>query len=224
MPKGKQPYIPLYIGDWLQDTDCLSIEAEGAWLRLVFKCWKNNGTFTGTEDIFARLCKVSPEKFASILLELRLNDICDIHTGENGLLTIISRRIKREKEISTINAQNGSEGGSKKQANRVAKGIAKMKRIPDNDNDNEYDIKNKKELQQKITEAIFLDELFVEGLNSVHQGKNLRQAFNECYIHHSNAPNPPRELWEWRQKLNTWLTNTPVKKKKTATSSSGKLQ
>jgi hypothetical protein len=26
---GKEPYIPLYIGDWEKDTNMLSLEAEG---------------------------------------------------------------------------------------------------------------------------------------------------------------------------------------------------
>lgn len=57
-----------------------------------------------------------------------------------------------------------------------------------------------------VFEEIFSDELYVEQLAMTHKGKDLKQAFEECYTHHSNAPNPPQELWEWKQKLNTWLT------------------
>lgn len=60
----------------------------------------------------------------------------------------------------------------------------------------------------QIFEMLFTDELYVENLSLVHKGKDFKQAFEECYIHHSNAPNPPRELHEWKQKLNTWLINT----------------
>lgn len=151
MGKGKQPYIPLYIGDWLQDTDCLSIQAEGAWLRIVFKCWKNKGTFAATADVFARLCKVDQQNFASILLEWKINNICDITEDAAGLITIVSRRIQREKEISTIRSENGSKGGSKTQAKGKANKQAKTKQTPDNDIDIEYEIKkDKKESTQKI--------------------------------------------------------------------------
>lgn len=75
------------------------------------------------------------------------------------------------------------------------------------------DSNKKKELKQKIEDALFSDEIFVEDLRSAHRDKDLRQAFRECYNHHSNGPNPPREIWQWRQKLNTWLTIKPEERK-----------
>jgi uncharacterized protein YdaU (DUF1376 family) len=213
---GKQPYIPLYMGDWIQDTDCLSIAAEGAWLRIVFKCWKNNGMFSATMDVFARVCKVSTPEFASILLEWETNNICDIIKGDNGIITVLSRRIRRDKEISASKSENGSKGGSKTQANRKANNQAKAEQKPEYDNEIENateDNLNKKESAQKVEDSLFSDEIFVEKLRSAHREKDLRQAFRECYIHHSNGPNPPKELWQWRQKLNTWLTIKPAERK-----------
>jgi hypothetical protein len=60
----------------------------------------------------------------------------------------------------------------------------------------------------EIFETIFTDEIFIDGLAMVHRNKDIKLAFEECYIHHSNAPNPPTEIGEWKQKLNTWLINT----------------
>lgn len=64
------------------------------------------------------------------------------------------------------------------------------------------------EKKAEVYTEMFSDELFVEQLNLTHKGKNFDKAFNECYIHHANAPNPPTEIGEWKQKLNTWLINT----------------
>jgi uncharacterized protein YdaU (DUF1376 family) len=153
MAKGKQPYIPLYIGDWIQDTDCLSIEAEGAWLRIIFKCWKNNGMFSATIDVFARVCKVSEQTFASILLEWKTNNICDVVEGDKGIITVLSRRIRRDKEISAIRSEVGSKGGSKTQAKVKANSKAKQEQTPDNDieidNEDEIVIEYKEESEQK---------------------------------------------------------------------------
>lgn len=129
---GKQPYIPLYIGDWEQDTNCLSLEAEGAWLKVVFKCWKNGGKFATNQESLCNLWKVSPQKFASILLELKTNNICDFEPRGDGSIVFVSRRLVREAEISLKRASSGSKGGSKTQA--------KLKQNPDSDNDNEVDI------------------------------------------------------------------------------------
>lgn len=57
----------------------------------------------------------------------------------------------------------------------------------------------------KIEKEIFSDQQFMEALSMTHRGKNFKQAFSECYIHHSNNKEPPRTLSEWKQKFNTWL-------------------
>ena len=60
--------------------------------------------------------------------------------------------------------------------------------------------------KDSVADVLFSDKRFVEMLQMTHKGKDLRQAFDECFIYHSNSPNPPTELWQWRQKLNTWLS------------------
>ncbi len=69
----------------------------------------------------------------------------------------------------------------------------------------EEEVKEKEE-EGDLTKSIFSDEIFIDRLKVTHPGKDLHQAWNECYTHHSNAPNPPKEEWLWKQKLNTWLT------------------
>lgn len=57
-----------------------------------------------------------------------------------------------------------------------------------------------------LTFEIFGDQIWIEQVKITHKGKNLNQAWNECYLHHSQSISPPQELWEWRQKFNTWLS------------------
>lgn len=66
--------------------------------------------------------------------------------------------------------------------------------------------KSKGQGRDEIFESIMSDELFVEGLQITHKGSDIKQAFDECYNHHSVALKHPIEHWEWKQKLNTWLT------------------
>lgn len=188
MSRGKQPYIPLYIGDWIQDTDCLSIDAEGAWLRVVFKCWKNNGVFSATLEVFARVCKVDTQKFASILLEWKTNDICDIVHGDNGIVTVMSRRIRRDKEISAIRSETGSKGGSKTQAKGKANSQAKTKQNTDNDIDNENDtnvFKNElKSVEKKVEnlEVVIDDPLIVTCKDGDIRESDFKYMFSEDMI------------------------------------------
>lgn len=79
----------------------------------------------------------------------------------------------------------------------------------DNINQNANAFQPKKESLSKIDimHALFDDKLYLADLTSSFKGKDLNQAFDQCYRHHSVLPSPPQELWEWKQKLNTWLIN-----------------
>lgn len=159
---GKQPYIPLYIGDWEQDTNCLSLEAEGAWLKLVFKCWKNSGVFMCSTESLAILFKSDVQKVGSILLQLEINNVCDIERREDGKLLIICRRLVREAEISKIRKAVGKTGGLKKVANQkksASKTQPKVKQIPEYEN--EYD--NEIEDQEKLKEYDDWTQQIIDG-------------------------------------------------------------
>lgn len=167
---ARQPYIPLYIGDWEQDVNGLSIEAEGAWLKIIFKCWRNEGDFTATPEIMARVCKVDCSRFASILLEWKMNNICDVIEHENGLITLTSRRMKNDLAKSAVKAIAGSKGGKSAQAKLKQKNIsAKAKHEYDNDNDNEVENERKEGVQGKenVPRATVEDILSEESLASI---------------------------------------------------------
>lgn len=166
---ARQPYIPLYIGDWEQDVNGLSIEAEGAWLKVIFKCWRNEGSFTATVDIMARVCKVTPEKFVDILLEWEIGNICEITRHDNGLITLASRRILRDREISKERQIAGQKSAAKRQqkANKTSTNSQQIHEY-DNDNVNEVDNGIKERVQGKPLkeiEAILehaLDEIYID--------------------------------------------------------------
>jgi uncharacterized protein YdaU (DUF1376 family) len=97
---AKIPYIPLYIGDWEQDTNCLSLQAEAAWLKIIFKMFKNdkNGTYKTSTKSLQNLWKTDTNGVQNILDELSENEICGIEIGEHIIFT--NRRMVREAEIS----------------------------------------------------------------------------------------------------------------------------
>lgn len=80
-----------------------------------------------------------------------------------------------------------------------------------NENENAIEIKGvqgeKRKGKLEVFEEIFTDELFVSDLSRMHPRKNLQEAFEQCWLWHSQKPSPPVEGWEWRQKLSTWLNS-----------------
>lgn len=100
---GKQPYIPIYIGDWEQDTNLLSLEAEAGWLKIVFKMWKNGktGVYKISTKALQNLWRKSAQETEEIVQEFRDANTCEI-TYNDGKYTFKNRRMVRQHEISVI--------------------------------------------------------------------------------------------------------------------------
>lgn len=84
--------------------------------------------------------------------------------------------------------------------NRVSNTLKEKEK--EKEEDKEEEILSEKE---KIEKEIFSDQRFMEALQMTHRGKNYKQAFSECFIHHSNSKDPPETTGQWKQKFNSWL-------------------
>jgi len=100
---GKQPYIPLYIGDWEQDTNSLSLKAEGAWLKIIFKMFKNekSGIYKASTKALQNLWRLNEAEVAEVLDELISSNVGEINKLE-GIYEFKNRRMLKEKHISVI--------------------------------------------------------------------------------------------------------------------------
>lgn len=155
---SKQPYIPLYIGDWEQDTNCLSPLAEFALLKLTFKLFsaEKRGVFYANFRTLSVLFKSDLDQTKEIFKELIDNKILNIGEVEDGKFEIISRRMTREATISEIRAQSGGKGGKAKRKQNGSKRKAKSEQNADIDN--EYDI-NKGTIQVE-NKGVKIQEVF----------------------------------------------------------------
>lgn len=101
---GKQPYIPLYIGDWERDTNMLSLEAEGGWLKIVFKMF-NEKEKTGIYKISAKalqnLWRKNKGEIDEIVQELLDANVCIIDKSEYSY-TFKNRRMMKQHHISKV--------------------------------------------------------------------------------------------------------------------------
>lgn len=156
---SKQPYIPFYVGDYLKDTRVLPLAVRGAWVDLILFMWDApvRGELIGTLQEIARMigCDTSEAKFALDLLnQKKTADIILLTTNE---YKIVSRRMKKDAEISAIRSEVGKKGVLSKKNKPFAepKVQAKPKQNTDIDNDTDYDI----ELNIKGA----FDEIYIEG-------------------------------------------------------------
>lgn len=210
--KEQKVYMPLMIGDWLKGTRGMKAEVRGVYLGLLLYQWDNGFIPSDMEE----LCLIDPElpkvwdKIKSKFVEI-----------EPGKLQ--NKKNVEVKEFWSKQKKNGGKGGRPKNNNPKVNPDTNPNNNP-NDNlqydldiEHEVVIEIKKELNQKndsretkdaIWSELSSDEIYMEQIAMTHRGKDAARAFSECYIHHSNAPNPPTEIGEWKQKLNTWLINS----------------
>lgn len=193
---GKQPYIPFYVGDYLKDTRALPLSVRGAWVDMILFMWDNpvRGELIGTIEEVARMigCDKDEARFALDLLKQKKT--ADIELLSTGEFKIVSRRMKRDAEISEKRSIAGKNGVKAKFANTFAqpKGKAKTKQIPDIENDNEVENDTK-----------------IGGEGGKIEFENLNNAFDELtmeqYTMHFKNVDVIAELADFKLKVkNAW--------------------
>lgn len=106
-----EPYLPLYVGDYLKDTGHLSTEQHGAYFLLLMRIWSAGGSMPDDEARLARLAGVSVKKWRPIWAVL--SEFFDMADGR-----ITHRRITLELQkaeaLRQKRAAAGARGGSRK--------------------------------------------------------------------------------------------------------------
>ena len=105
---GKRPAFQFYPGDWLgsQRVSLLTLEEEGAYLRLLASCWQH-GSIPSDPGMIARLIG----KGASTTLATTLATMFQPHPFNAGLL--VHDRLERERDKQDAWAEKSREGGRK---------------------------------------------------------------------------------------------------------------
>ena len=98
-------WMPLYVGDYLRDTQRLSLEAHGAYMLLIMDYWISGPPDDDDEQI-ARILRISREKWGKIKAQ-----ILPFFVSIDGQLR--HPRIDREKSDSMTNRLNAKIKGAK---------------------------------------------------------------------------------------------------------------
>lgn len=157
MSKTKQPYMPLYLGDYIQDTRVLPLNVRGAWVDILLNMWKSEtrGVLIETIEEYSRMLSCTQQECDFALNLLMQKKTCDFEILADGKIKLISRRMVRDFEISSIRSKSGKNGVDAKKNKSFADSFAeaKLKQNTDIDNDinNDTDIVLKDRVQGKET-------------------------------------------------------------------------
>lgn len=115
-----QPYIPLYVGDWMKDPklSLCSPATRGVWIDLICRLHEldQGGRITANVQQLARLCRCSDVEMHSAITELLTTDSAEVYE-RNGLFTIICKRMRKVAELSAKRKQAGSKSAANREQN-----------------------------------------------------------------------------------------------------------
>lgn len=102
------PYIPLYVTDYEADTAHLSLEEDGAYMRLLRLCWRTPGCSVPDEPKWImRKMRISADDYYRVVEPL----IDEFFT--RGMGRVFSPRLQREEERIKETSRKRSEAGLK---------------------------------------------------------------------------------------------------------------
>lgn len=113
---SEHPYMPLFAGDYLADTDHLTTEEHGAYLLLLMAMWRRNAYVPNDDKDLARITRLSGPKWRAVKSRL-----LPMLTVEGEFLT--QKRLKEEWDYAKEN--------SKKQSDKAYRRWNKIKGLAD---------------------------------------------------------------------------------------------
>ena len=196
---AKDPAFLFYPGDWLGGTMGMTFEEKGAYLELLLFQF-NNGKFTiASAKLVLSICSASA--FEKVIQKFDTD-------GKYYWKQKLHDEIERRKKF-TESRRNNAKSNKSYQKNKKA-----YAKHMETETETVTITNNTKRVISKndIFEKLFSDDLWIEQMEIAHKGKDLKQAWEECYSHHSvNPSSKDWQSWEWKQKLNSWLTIKPKK-------------
>lgn len=156
MPLRDQPYLPLYIQDFMTDEKLIecSASATGIYIRIMCILHK--------QDKYGKLLlkqkyKQTPKQISNFAYQLATSlpyTFAEIESALNELLSeqvlhidgefLLQKRMVRDNEISEKRAKSGSKGG-KKTTKKIASQFAQAKPQAKYENESEYESESKNE-------------------------------------------------------------------------------
>lgn len=122
-----EPYLPLYIGDYLKDTRFLTLEHHGAYFMLLMGMWSAGGTLPDDEVKLSRLVGVSVKKWRPIWAELT-----SYFDHSEGLIKHkrITIELEKAEALRAKRASAGALGGAAKSLKTNKPAVANAKAEP----------------------------------------------------------------------------------------------
>lgn len=127
-----QPFMQLYVGDYIRDTMDLSTEEHGAYLLLLMTMWSHGAKLPNDQNKLARIARLSPAKFKRVWAAIERFFTVEGDCITQGRLT---KEHEKAKEKGQKRAEAGAKGGKAKALKNKDTGLANatvlLKHLPE---------------------------------------------------------------------------------------------
>lgn len=106
------PYMPLYIGDYLRDTQRLKATAHGAYLLLLMDMWNNDGEIADDPNIMASIARVNRKAWPAVWRQLE--PFFTLGEDAKWRHNRLQKELQKAAERSRKRAIAGAQGGKRK--------------------------------------------------------------------------------------------------------------
>ncbi|KFI30973.1 hypothetical protein CG51_05955 [Haematobacter missouriensis] len=136
---SQNPFMQLYVGDYLADTLDLTTEQHGAYLLLLMTMWRHDAKLPNDHSKLARIARVSARRWHMVWVEIQHFFYVDGDCIRNSRL---DREHQKATSISEKRSASGAAGGRAKALKDKDGAVANATDLPQHSQKSEPDISN----------------------------------------------------------------------------------
>jgi uncharacterized protein YdaU (DUF1376 family) len=95
---SEKTWMPLFIGDYLADTQHLSAEEHGAYILIIMHYWRNGGAIKNDKNLIKNIAKISQKKLQNVLAFFEEKNGLLFHKRIDAELTKAAENNEKNKE------------------------------------------------------------------------------------------------------------------------------
>ena len=124
---SKIPFMPLYVGDYLGDTQHLTTEQHGAYLLILMAMWRSGGRLPADPKVLCRIARIHPPRWPKMSAEVMAFFQA---SGDEITHDRLVMEIKKASHKSQSRAESGRLGGKAKALKNNKPDVANATDLP----------------------------------------------------------------------------------------------
>jgi uncharacterized protein YdaU (DUF1376 family) len=217
---SKLPYLPLYVADYLLDTQPLSTNARGIWIDVLCLMWRDGqrGVMTKSIDDWCRTLRCSEADFLTAIVEFLHNLTCKVLKDDiKRTVRLTNRRMVRESKDRKLNRLYVQRHRSKNACKDNVSALSAVSSESDSESESESELREEKKdgiiVVDKPRPITKRASIFPDGFEPDERAQTLAASYGlnpykevAAFRDHHTAKGSVFK--DWQAAFRTWLRNS----------------